>query len=228
MRISEWAKQFGITVEDATGAPGELVYRVKDIFTTRNGSWEPSDTPGSVPQWARDAYLKPFGHPQYFDDAGADHHLFGAVMADSGALQPWGTIHYYTYTDNSNHADMRVKMHGWANVPLFGHSQIPGPWAWYPKNGHKADIVKGGGLLGGYHVSTFVVWQLVKNAVIVPPIDPPTEPPTLTIEQRVAALEADNKKLWAIIGQSATNAMHTTAPGAHFTIDDVTVRQGGQ
>lgn len=225
MRISEWAQQFGITVEDATGAPGELIYRVKDIFTTRNGSWEPSDTPGSVPQWARDAYLKPLGHPQYFDDAGADRHLFGAVMADGGTLQPWGTIHYYTYTDNSNHADMRVKMHGWANIPLFGHSQIPGPWAWYPKNHYKADLVKGGGLPGGYHVSTFVVWQLVKNAVVVPPIDPPTEP------QQPETLEAawvEIRKLWAVVNQLQTAPMHTTAPGAHFTIDDVTVRQGGK
>ena len=60
--ISDWAQKFGISIEPATGNPGETVYRVKDIFTTRDGSWEPSDKPGSVPQWARDAYLKPANH----------------------------------------------------------------------------------------------------------------------------------------------------------------------
>ena len=81
-RISDWAQKFGISIEPTAGNPGETVYRVKDIFTTRDGSWEPSDKPGSVPQWARDAYLKPANHPQYNDDAGADHHLFGAVIIE--------------------------------------------------------------------------------------------------------------------------------------------------
>lgn len=70
-RISKWAQEFGITVEPTAGQPGETIYHVTDIFTTRDGSWEPSNTPGSVPQWARDTYLKPWGNPQYFDDAGA-------------------------------------------------------------------------------------------------------------------------------------------------------------
>lgn len=190
--ISEWAKHFNITVEPAVAAPGETVYRVKDIFTTRDGSWEPSDKPGSVPSWAREAYLKPPKHAQYFDDAGADHHLFGAVMADSGNLQPHGTVHFYTHTDNSNHTDQRVKWSGWGNVPIFGHSTTPGPWAWYPKNNFKTDVVKGGGLPGGWHVSTFVVWE-----VVTPPVEPPVAPPIvpLTFEQRLASLEAWRREI---------------------------------
>ena len=50
VRISKWAQEFGITVEPTAGQPGETIYRAKDIFTTRDGSWEPSDKPGSVPQ----------------------------------------------------------------------------------------------------------------------------------------------------------------------------------
>jgi len=189
MRISDWARHFKITVEPAQAQPGETVYRVKDIFTTRDGSWEPSDKPGSVPAWARDAYLKLPKHAQYFDDAGADHHLFGAVMGDADNLQPHGTIHFYTYTDNGNHSTQRVKLSGWANIPIFGHSATPGPWAWHPAKGNtKADIVKGGGLPGGWHVSFFVVWQAGVESIVAPPIDPlPPEP--LTLEQRVERLE---------------------------------------
>jgi hypothetical protein len=186
MRVSDWATQFGITIEPAIAEPGSPVYRVRDIFTTRDGSWEPSDKPGSVPIWALD-YLKPPKHAQYFDDAGADHHLFGAVMGDADNLQPHGTIHFYTHTDNSNHADQRVKWSGWANIPIFGHSETPGPWSWYPKNRHRADVVKGGGLPGGWHVSFFVVWEIVTGAPVKPPVIIPPVP--LTLEQRVAELE---------------------------------------
>ena len=187
MRISDGAKEYGITVEPARLAPGEVVYRVKDIFTTRNGSWEPSGVPGSVPSWARDTYLKPPNHPQYNTDGGADHHLFGAVMLAGGALDPTAVIHYFTYTDDRNHADMRVKPHGWANIPIFGHSAVPGPWAWYPL-GRTADIVKGGGMPNGAHVSFFAVWEAVAVPVLVPPLDPPTAPPTL--REEIALLKA--------------------------------------
>ena len=39
-RISDWAQKFGISIEPTAGNPGETIYRVKDIFTTRDGSWE--------------------------------------------------------------------------------------------------------------------------------------------------------------------------------------------
>lgn len=193
-RIGEWAQQFGISIDRVSAQPGEIVLRVKDIFTTRDGSWEPSDKPGSVPAWARAQYLKPTNHPQYNDDGGADHHLFGAVMEDNGGFfRPWGDIRFYTYTDDKNHVNRRVKLNGWANIPIFGSSGIPGPWAWHPASGIKADLVKGGGLPGAIHVSWYAVWQPVKESggIVVPPIDPPTAP-ELTIESlaiRVAELE---------------------------------------
>lgn len=200
MRISDWAKQFGIWVEEAQGQPGEIVYRVKDIFTTRDGSWEPSDAPGSVPQWARDAYLKPYGHPQYFDDAGAATNLFGAIMGDSGALLPRGTVEFWTYADNANHSKQRAKISGWANISMFpSSSYVPdrrekGPWAWQPK-GVNADTVKGGGLPQRWHVSMFAVWEAVKvPVVVVPPVDPPVLP-TGPDADRLTAIEAELRRL---------------------------------
>lgn len=202
MRISEWATKFNVTIHPATGQPGETIYRVKDLFTTRDGSWDPSDKPGSVPQWARDTYLKPTNHPQYIDDGGADHHLFGAV-AQGDRLQPHGTIHYWTFSDNGNHTDQRVKLHGWGNIVMWSSSSfVPergerGPWAWQPA-GVKADIVVGGGMPSNWHVSFWCVWEPYKvpDVVVVPPVDPP-DPPTQPsdLEQRVIALEADNKRL---------------------------------
>jgi len=199
VRISKWAQEFGITVELTAGQPGETIYHVTDIFTTRDGSWEPSNTPGSVPQWARDTYLKPWGNPQYFDDAGAAQNLFGGITMN-GNMIPHGTMHFWTYTDNSNHTDQRVKLSGWANIPLWPSSSfVPdrgekGPWAWQPK-GVKADLVKGGGLPQRWHVSMFAVWSPVTLPTVTPPIDPPTVP--LTLEQRVARLERLYEELQA-------------------------------
>jgi hypothetical protein len=84
MRISDWVSRFNVSVrrneERPDNPPGEVVYRLTELFTTRDGSWEPSDKPGTLPQWARDEHLRPFGAPDYFDDAGGDHHLFARVL----------------------------------------------------------------------------------------------------------------------------------------------------
>ncbi|MEZ4581867.1 MAG: hypothetical protein R3A10_09555 [Caldilineaceae bacterium] len=43
-------------VDPAGNTPGQPDRRRRlrhhDVFTTRNGSWERSDEPGAVPQWA--------------------------------------------------------------------------------------------------------------------------------------------------------------------------------
>lgn len=205
MRVSDWVRQFNATIIPATGNPGETIYRVRDLFTTRDGSWDVSNKPGSVTQWARDTYLKPGDHPQYNDDAGADHHIFGAV-AQADRLQPHGTIRYWTFADDGNHAAQRVKLHGWANIVMWASSSfVPerserGPWAWQPW-GVKADIVVGAGMPARQHVSWFCVWEpyTVPDVVITPPVDPPIDPGNngSTLDQRVAALETEVKSLRA-------------------------------
>lgn len=202
-RISEWAQEFNVTIQPATGKPGETIYRLKDLFTTRDGSWETSGKPGSVPQWARDAYLKPMNHPQYNDDGGADHHLFGAI-AHSDRLQPHGSIRYWTFNDNGNQTVQRVKLHGWANVVMWSSSAfVPdrgerGPWAWQPA-GVNADVVVGGGMPSNWHVSFFAVWEPFTVPVVTPPVEP-TKPPISdgsSQDQRLSALEAEVKRLTA-------------------------------
>lgn len=85
LRKGDWVDPFNLQVlrcEERPDRPeGEIVYRLVDLWTTRDGSWDPGvDTPGRLPAWARDAYLKPSGAADYFDDAGADHHLFARVL----------------------------------------------------------------------------------------------------------------------------------------------------
>lgn len=174
--ISQWIDTFNIKIKRYQAQPGDIVYRVKDLFTTRDGSWEPSGIPGSVPQWARDRYLKPFGAPDYFDDAGTAMNLFGAIW-ENGRLVPNIPIHFWTHTDNSNHNTQKTKRSGWANMSLFpSSSYVPergetGAWSWTPEQ-VKADVVVGGGLPQRWHVSTFAAWEkTVEPAVELPPIE---------------------------------------------------------
>lgn len=156
--ISEWATKLGITVQRVPNA----TYRVKDVFTTRDGSWDVSDKVGSVPSWARDAYLKPYGDPLWNDDGGADHHIFGAVW-EGGRLRSTGAFNFWTYADNANHTTQQVKKHGWANNVMYASSSyVPergerGPWAWAPAL--PADIVKGAGMPAKQHISFWAVWE---------------------------------------------------------------------
>jgi len=176
-RISDWVKQYNVTVKAVAERPdkptGDLLYVVKDLFTTANGSWEPTDEPGSIPQWARDEYLKPFNAPDYFDDAGGDHHLFAAVLGVDGKLMRNQEIIYWSdgFAMLSDPAyegyvhRLTKEKSGWANVITGpGSSFVPernesGPWCWAPEGA--AEVVCGGGLPAKHHISFFVVWQAV-------------------------------------------------------------------
>lgn len=160
-------------VDVSTLEEGDTVYLIKDVFTTRNGSWERTDDTFSIVQWARDSYLKPFGADDWFDDAGADHHIFGAVLGTDGELiRNHEMIFWSDGFQQLNHAEyegfVRVGTKagsGWANQPLGpGSSYVPergerGPWCWMPAG--VAEVYEGGGLPANHHISTFVVWQAV-------------------------------------------------------------------
>jgi len=207
-RISQWAREFGLQIVPAESTPiargSPFVLRVVDLFTTTDGSWEVSDKPGSVPQWARDAYLKPWGAPDYFDDAGGAVHLFGLVLDESG--HPIKTGHlmrfwsdgYAKLGDSAYTGFVLVRpkpQHGWANLAMTtGDSAYSppnrGPWCWFPDTSGEfdADVVTGGGLWRREHKSVFGVWQRMPATAGV---DPPIEPPVgADLVARVAALEA--------------------------------------
>lgn len=183
----------------------DIVYLIKDVFTTYNGSWELAENVYSVPAWARESYLRPFGASDWFDDAGADHHLFGAVIGLDGVLIPNQEIIYwsdgFTQLDNPDYqgysSQLTKTTSGWCNLPISnGSSFVPdrgesGPWCWMPAG--PAEVFCGGGLPSNHHVSTFVVWQAVRlgtltgtpdqdensgeNSGPTDPVTPPVTPP---------------------------------------------------
>ncbi len=150
---------------------GDIAYVVKDVFMTANGSWQIAGRPDDVPQWAKDSYYTP-----EFLEAGADHHLFGAVIGLDGRLARDVRITYWSDgferlgdPDYDGYTTICVKpQSGWANLPLAGSSSFApernesGPWCWAP--GGAAEVVCGGGLPNKHHVSTFVVWQAFPRA----------------------------------------------------------------
>lgn len=170
MRISPWILKFNATIVPANVQPGQMYLRVEDFFTTRDSSWEPSNTEGSVTDWARERYLKPFGSPEYFDDAGGDHNLFGGIYnLSTGKMDKNVDIHFYTWTDNANHVTFRVKERsGWANSLIFNsfnpdmdgdpNTGVRGAWAWRPVTDLPYEEVRGGGLPFNWHVSWFATW----------------------------------------------------------------------
>ncbi|MCB0159138.1 MAG: hypothetical protein KDD83_13470, partial [Caldilineaceae bacterium] len=179
-RVSPWAEQMNLQVRTLSEGPmapeGDLVLIVKDVFTTRDGSWEPDDQPYSVPTWARAAYLEPLGSEDAFTDADADHNLFTAVIGPDGQfVKAQDVVHWsgeFTQLDDPGFTDFVMRQtdaaSGWANIPLGPTSSFApeqgerGPWCWMPFGSR--DVVCGGGLPDNLNVSTFVVWQAVERA----------------------------------------------------------------
>ena len=141
-----WVNTLNLKVKGIAERPdsvpaGDFIYLIKDIFTTRDGSWDPKNVYGGVDQWARDTYLKPFGDPEYFDDAGADHHLFAAILDKDGKLLKnmdmlyWsdgfaqlGNPAYNGYVQGSNgfRYPRTKERSGWANiVSTPGSNYVP-------------------------------------------------------------------------------------------------------
>ncbi len=194
-RLGDWVAPLNVRIRTLDERPdaaqqssAEIVYILKDLFTTRDGSWEPTNIVGSVNQWARDAYLRPWGAPDYFDDAGADHHLFAAVIGLDGQLlreqevmfwsdgfDKLGDASYqeYVYRQTKSHS-------GWANIITGpGANYVPergesGPWCWAPVGA--AEVVCGGGMPAKQHISFFAVWQAVRREDLQPTRPPQPSP----------------------------------------------------
>ena len=167
----EWLNMqvLGLAVTPKTG---DKIYLLKDFWTTAYGSWERGQNPDKsqveIESWAKTDYLKPFGAPDYFDDAGADHHLFGAVIGSDGKLKRDFPFRFWTPQYNGNEAKATTKHNsGWCNTAVSPDASFnpaglqSGPWAWRPDM-PLAEAIVGGGMpvvgAGKWHVSFFAVW----------------------------------------------------------------------
>lgn len=174
-RISQWVSEFNGAITELPDRPdsdqlegGDIVYVIKDVFTTLLGSWDPTDQPGSIPQWARDDYLS-----ADFHQAGGDHHLFGAVIGLDGEFMRQKGVFFWSdgldELGNPDYSDYVVRetdpISGWSDIPIFS-GYFPdqgqqGPWCWSTVG--PADVMCGGGLPYNQHISWFVVWQAMRR-----------------------------------------------------------------
>ncbi|MCO6451761.1 MAG: hypothetical protein J5I90_13335 [Caldilineales bacterium] len=179
LRQGEWIDDFNIEIvrmEDRPDKPqGDVVYRLVDVFTTRDGKWDlDPGKPGSVSEWARDDYLKPSGAVDYFDDAGADHHLLARVLDLDGKPVTKANLVRYWPHGLEKLADPLYDKYiartpklrsGWANHEIWQYynpsKDEQGPWCWCPEGA--SDVIVGGGLPFRWHVSIFAVWQAVER-----------------------------------------------------------------
>ena len=163
--------------------PETRVWQVVDIFTTFNGSWEPSPADQfSIDQWARDDYLFPPTHPNFNTSGGGDHHIQVCVtgltderLVGAGVLfTSDGVQHLQPVINPALITQRNTESSGWCNIPIFSSSNPPvlGPWSVAKFSTGTADIVTGIGLPWNWHVSTFVVYKAVLWGEIAP-VEPP-------------------------------------------------------
>lgn len=181
-RLSTAFAAMNLRIDEAP-APGGERFVIKDVFTTIDGSWEPDGRLFSVPVWARASYLRPLGALDYFDEAGATPNLFARIEDEKGKPLALDVLF-----KSSGGLLVRVntfrpgKRSGWCELFMEPSSSfnpergVAGPWSIVPENVN-AETIVGCGRPFGWHVSTFVVWQLVSAPVDPekPPVDPPGE-----------------------------------------------------
>lgn len=117
MGISE-LENHGVTLKVSDSDIGK--YQVVEMFTTHYGSWEVvRQDPYSVPQWARDQYLKPFGAPDYHHDAGGDHHVFVRLEDVNGSPVSDVVVFQQRNAEELGERVFTSSAHGWANYVLW-------------------------------------------------------------------------------------------------------------
>lgn len=161
---SQGTQRLGLIAAARNTVPGATsAYELIRLFTTQSGRWDSTGMAYDLPHWARDAYLKSIHHPQHFDDAGGDHHLFARVEDEQGNPIPT-KIRFWSR--DGQHIECKStgdKKSGWASIPIWASFNPErgerGPWLWGP-DGALA-VADGGGLPNNLHVSSFAVWRRV-------------------------------------------------------------------
>ena len=120
-----------------TGRPGRwasdgLVYRVKDVFPVwhQYGGWDVNPNQiWTIPQWARDSYLKPVNDPHFCDPGGGDHNIICAVLDEAGNFISGAGILQWWYdaltgpvanTSTDKYAKVNTSAKGWCDFLLAG------------------------------------------------------------------------------------------------------------
>ena len=143
-RLTEWFDDLNLTIKRVDERPdhpsGEVVYVLKDVFTTRNGSWESSDQPYATPPWARTAYLDAGNFSKAYERT----NLYAAVLDEAGnfiyghPIQSWSDG-FDRLGDPSYDGYVRQnawETPGWSTMVMYNSSSYApgsgqsGPWCW--------------------------------------------------------------------------------------------------
>lgn len=139
-----------------------MTLQVVDRFTTRDGLWEVDPRPYGITKEMLDKY----GGLDIPGKGGAAH-IFVNAPANS-------MVKFYT-TDGNNINTKIVDDSGWCNFNLWASSaywgENKGPWI---VNVSGVEVAEGLGLPEGYHVSTFLIVEDVKEGSQP---DTPSTPP---------------------------------------------------
>ena len=134
------------------------MYRVKDVFTTRDGNMDPNGDPREY--GISKEMMEKYGHE--IEDKGCATCIF--VKLEGGVSD---TVFFFT---NGGHSEEhKVRQDRWAQTNMYnpGSGYNPdnkeGPWSVHAKDA-ASDIYGGIGLPYGWHVSTFVVLEWEEGA----------------------------------------------------------------
>ncbi len=141
-RISAGADAAGVQI---TGTPNK--YRVRDVFTTHNGSWQLNDSVYGLPAWLE----------RQPDQPGGAEHIYVRLSAatPSDVNPPW-----VKFATDIIIESQPLGRYRWANMPALNTYSPPAQSGWRHWLEGDGQIVVGGGLPDGEHVSLFVIWEL--------------------------------------------------------------------
>lgn len=183
-----------------------VVYELKDIWTTINGSWDYMGRFG-IDQWARDTWLGKC------NQGGGDHNIVvncinaqGSFMTGKGMMFQSGDPAAIDARINDLASWTKFNIPGgldWPAVDLFSSSTYfpdqgkQGPWLIMPYG--LSDVVCGVGMPYQQHISTFCVWEEKPRSVVVspsePPVSPSAPPVVYDLSEVIAALDRINATL---------------------------------
>lgn len=162
------------------------MYKVVDMFTTRDGSWTPngelySITPEMASKYGADA-----------KELGGATQIFVKLIGGPGSQIRFFTVAGFVETHPA-------KENGWANCSManpgsgYNPNNNTGPWS-VMADTQPSEIVSGIGLPFGWHVSTFIVYEWVEDG------DPDTgEGPTEPTEPTDPAEPEAPNNIWVVV-----------------------------
>lgn len=158
VRRSAGADKLRIKVQKAS-TPVK-VWRLTDLWTTIEGSWEPSASVYSVPEWARSEFMS------VFPMTGGNHNIYAVMLAPigEGKVAPVRDERM-KFWHNHGAFFQQPKSAGYFEQDIFGSFNPDAPeqsggWSVSPEH-PISDMVSGMGLPMNQHVSLFCVWRWV-------------------------------------------------------------------